>query len=295
MGWPASTIACLGADNLPLRPPRRPEQPRIVFSPDTKTWEAKTQRWKWRGGTIGLPGLAVADVDADGDLDVCLAGMDDQGSAVLWRNEGGGKFAAGPDAGRPGRLALLRRRRQRRRRGPLARACRRGSGAAERRQRQLLAGGLRRAGRPGRADAHRPPGRPGQRRRFGLPGFSAEQGRCSPGRRVRPGRRAASSATTATARLPIWPAEFGLDFKDTAVAAVVYDDFDNDYDLDLIVFPAQGEARRLGQPPSGRTSPAGRGGNGLDGAETHAAPCRPIRTRTATATCSCSLGTAFGC
>ena len=35
--------------------------------------------------------------------------------------------------------------------------------------------------------------------------------------------------------------QFGLDFKDTAVAAVVYDDFDNDYDLDLIVFPAQGE------------------------------------------------------
>ena len=86
----------LGADNLPLAAPPAPEQPRIVLSPDTKTWNAKTQRWKWRGGMIGLPGLAVADVDADGDLDVCLTGMDDQGSAVLWRNEGGGKFVAGP-------------------------------------------------------------------------------------------------------------------------------------------------------------------------------------------------------
>ena len=35
--------------------------------------------------------------------------------------------------------------------------------------------------------------------------------------------------------------QFGLDFKDTAIAAVVYDDFDNDCDLDLVVFPAQGE------------------------------------------------------
>ncbi|MCU0980212.1 MAG: hypothetical protein MUF25_13750, partial [Pirellulaceae bacterium] len=46
----------LGPDNLTLAAKAGPEQPRIVFSPDTKTWEAKTQRWKWRGGTLGLPG-----------------------------------------------------------------------------------------------------------------------------------------------------------------------------------------------------------------------------------------------
>jgi len=85
----------LGPDDLPLTIPPGPEQPRIVFSPQTRTWEVATHGWKWPGGTIGLPGLAVADVDGDGHLDVCLAGCDERGTAVLWRNEGEGKFSAG--------------------------------------------------------------------------------------------------------------------------------------------------------------------------------------------------------
>ena len=37
-------------------------------------------------------------------------------------------------------------------------------------------------------------------------------------------------------------AELGLQFTETCVAAVAYDDFDNDFDLDLIAFPHQGPA-----------------------------------------------------
>ena len=37
-------------------------------------------------------------------------------------------------------------------------------------------------------------------------------------------------------------AKLGLDLPDTPLAAAVYDDFDNDRDLDLVLFPAGGRA-----------------------------------------------------
>ncbi len=241
----------LGPDNLPLAAPPGSQQPRIVFSPDTKTREAKTRRWKWRGGTVGLPGLAVADVDADGDLDVCLTGADDQGSAVLWRNEGDGRFAAGQtlanqvvspcfgDVDNDGDVDLW-----------LGRA-----GV----DRVMLNDGK---GTFSPADYAALAGPDELTHIARLIDLDSDGDLDYLALRLNKG-----DVPLATASVPAagdlfgsnsdgtfadLAGQFGLDFKDTAIAAVVYDDFDNDYDLDLIVFPAQGEAvawinHRLGE------------------------------------------------
>jgi tetratricopeptide (TPR) repeat protein len=230
----------LGPDNLPLAAPSAPDQPRIVFSPDTKAWEAKTQRWKWRGGTLGLPGLAVADVDADGDLDVCLAGMDDQGTAALWRNEGGGKFVAGPaladqvvspcfgDVDNDGDVDLW-----------LGRAgadqvlLNDGKGNFAPADYAALAGPdeLTHIARLVDVDSDGDLDYLAFRLTKGDVPLTAEAGPAA----------CQVFGSNADGTFADLCGQFGLDFKDTAVAAVVYDDFDNDYDLDLIVFPAEGE------------------------------------------------------
>jgi thioredoxin-like negative regulator of GroEL len=84
----------LAADNLPLPASPSGTTTRIVFSPETKPLGAATKAWKWRGGTIGLPGMAAADVDADGDLDLCLTATGDKGAASIWQNDGKGSFVA---------------------------------------------------------------------------------------------------------------------------------------------------------------------------------------------------------
>ena len=189
---------------------------------------------------MGLPGLAVADVDADGDLDVCLAGMDDQGSAVLWRNEGGGKFVAGPaladqvvspcfgDVDNDGDVDLW-----------LGRAgadqvlLNDGKGSFSPADYAALAGPdeLTHIARLIDLDSDGDLDYLAFRLNKGDVPLAAESGPAAC-------QLFGSNSDGTFADLA---GQFGLDFKDTAVAAVVYDDFDNDYDLDLIVFPAQGE------------------------------------------------------
>jgi hypothetical protein len=85
----------LGPDNLPL-PPVPPSQPtRILFSPQTKPFSAETSAWKCPGGTVALPGIAAGDVDSDGDLDLCLTAFGADGSMRLWINDGAGGFSDG--------------------------------------------------------------------------------------------------------------------------------------------------------------------------------------------------------
>ena len=84
----------LGADNLPLPGPETGRPTRIVFSPEIKSLEATTAEWKSNGGSIGMVGIAAGDVDDDGDLDLFLTATGGEGSGSLWLNDGSGGFSA---------------------------------------------------------------------------------------------------------------------------------------------------------------------------------------------------------
>jgi cytochrome c-type biogenesis protein CcmH/NrfG len=84
-----------GADNLPLqRSPADSVRP-PVFSPEVRRLDVETQAWEWSGGRIALPGIAVADIDGDGDLDLCLTAAGPDGETALWINDGQGNFTIG--------------------------------------------------------------------------------------------------------------------------------------------------------------------------------------------------------
>jgi len=83
----------LGADDLPLPAVTERAQRRIIFSPELKAFSAETAAWPIPGGTLNLPGVAVGDVDDDGDLDLCMTAFGAEGGVWLWRNEGGGSFS----------------------------------------------------------------------------------------------------------------------------------------------------------------------------------------------------------
>ena len=189
-------------------------------------------------------------------------------SAVLWRNEGGGKFV-----GRTRRWPTASSR-------PASATWTTtatsdlwlGRAGADR---VLLNDGkgkfspaeLRGAGRPGRTDAHRPAGRSGQRRRSGLPGLSAEQGRCS---RWRPSPSPAAVQRVRQQRRrhvcrPGRPVRAGLQGHGGRRRRLRR--FRQRLRPGSDRISGRGEARRLGQRPSGRASAAGRGGNGPGGAK----------------------------
>jgi len=83
----------LGPDNLPLPPVPPSQQTRVLFSPEIKTFNDETSVWKHPSGTVALPGIATGDVDGDGDLDLCMTAFGANGDVWLWCNDGAGRFS----------------------------------------------------------------------------------------------------------------------------------------------------------------------------------------------------------
>jgi len=77
----------LGADNLPAAKPKPATARRILFSP-------KVTGLKGAAALIRKPGIATGDIDGDGDLDLCLSTTGKKGATVLWLNDGKGRFTA---------------------------------------------------------------------------------------------------------------------------------------------------------------------------------------------------------
>jgi len=90
----------LGADSLPLPALQPAPRRRVVFSPEIKFLDASSVPWKWTGGSVDLPGMAAVEVK--GKLHVCLTGMGAEGAASIWFNDGSGRFKAGPTIARRG-------------------------------------------------------------------------------------------------------------------------------------------------------------------------------------------------
>ncbi|MBN2592805.1 MAG: VCBS repeat-containing protein [Sedimentisphaerales bacterium] len=85
----------LGADNLPLPSSATFPQKRILFSPELKSITDATSAWKSSAGSVELPGIAAGDIDEDGDIDLCITAFGDDGSVCLWYNDGAGRFSRG--------------------------------------------------------------------------------------------------------------------------------------------------------------------------------------------------------
>jgi len=84
----------LGADNLPGRRIKPPSSTRILFSPEIKAFDTGVSAWKCKGGIVAVPGIAAGDVDDDGDLDLCLTASGDNGNVKIWQNNGAGQFSS---------------------------------------------------------------------------------------------------------------------------------------------------------------------------------------------------------
>jgi len=239
-GTAGKYYTAIGVEGLPRLPADGQPARRVVFSPDVKKIDATPKAWKWAGGAVNLPGVAVGDLDGDGSLDLCLTGAGDHGEAVVFLNDGAGKFRRGAavadkavsacfgDVNNDGHLDLWLGRE-----GQDLLLMNDGKGNLSKAPSPPTAadGPLTACARLLDLDSDGD---------LDLVSFRLRSGSIPTG-----GAPAAAPSTAFNNNRNDTFAEIGeklgLALPDTPVAAVVYDDFDNDRDLDLIVFPKVGK------------------------------------------------------
>ncbi|MHB8970413.1 MAG: FG-GAP-like repeat-containing protein [Pirellulaceae bacterium] len=95
----------LDADSLPRDDSPGLETSPVVFSPAPRTFDARIQAWHDDRDKVARPLAAAGDIDGDGDLDLCLGAMGDDGAGTLWINDGTGHFRHGDDVATRGTSA----------------------------------------------------------------------------------------------------------------------------------------------------------------------------------------------
>ena len=227
----------LGPDSLPIPRPETSTVPPIVFSPQTKPLDTVTHAWPVSGGTIGLAGIAAGDLDGDGDLDVCLTSTGKNGTASLWLNDGSGNFTRGAtvadrvvspcfgDIDNDGDLDLWLGRA-----GPDILLDNDGNGNFSKAPVSRLGDddSLTNCARVLDVDSDGDLDLLASRLSRGSVPAAGQQ--VAVATNIYNNNRDGSYSNLA--------AKLGLSLEQTPVSAVVYDDFDNDRDLDLMVFPS---------------------------------------------------------
>ncbi len=230
----------LDAENLPLRPSAALPHRRIMFSPELKRFSERTSAWESSGRAVELPGIATGDIDGDGDLDLCITAFGTDGSVWLWRNDGAGQFSHDAalaqqgispcfgDVDNDGDLDLW-----------LGRAGadiyfeNDGSGNFRQGHRAAIAGGqsVTHCARVLDVDSDGD---------LDFLAFRIERGTIPAGKTLKPTNSSLYNNNRDGSFVDIAD-KLGLTLEKTPVAAVAYDDFDDDRDMDLVVFSASGK------------------------------------------------------
>jgi len=229
----------LGADNLPVAATDAVSR-RILFSPAVGDVASPSTPWDWSGGTVALPGIATGDVDGDGDLDLCFCGPGGNGAATLWLNDGAGRFTAGQrlttggvspcfgDTDNDGDLDLW-----------IGRAgtdkvfINDGNGTFTANESEALAGPATLTHCARLVDIDSDGDLDFLALRWSKGSLPLEGGSVPAASSIYNSNGDGSHNDAAR--------ELGLALADVPVAAVVYDDLDNDLDLDMVIFPATEE------------------------------------------------------
>jgi tetratricopeptide (TPR) repeat protein len=229
----------LGADNLPLPAVTTVPQKRILFSPELKSLNDATSAWKFSGGSVELPGIAAGDVDEDGDLDLCITAFGDNGSVWLLRNDGAGGFSHDAtlakqgicpcfgDVDNDGDLDLWLGRA-----GPDIYFENDGKANFSPEPNEAIAGGqsITHFARVLDADSDGD---------LDFLAFRLLSGSVPPTETLKPAANSLYNNNRDGSFVDI-AEKLGLKLENNSVTAAVYDDFDNDRDLDLVIFLARG-------------------------------------------------------